>query len=122
MTLPEPRIGRYTRWLRETRGLDFDATTPAGYDALWRWSVGDLRAFWASIWAFFDVQSPTPWTTVLAEETMPGARWFPGAQVNYVRQVFRHADAAHAAGHPACLLYTSPSPRDISGSRMPSSA
>ena len=25
-------------------------------------------------------------------------------------------------GTPACLLYTSPSPRDISGSRMPSSA
>ena len=24
--------------------------------------------------------------------------------------------------HPHCLLYTSPSPRDISGSRMPSSA
>ena len=24
--------------------------------------------------------------------------------------------------HEACLLYTSPSPRDISGSRMPSSA
>ena len=24
--------------------------------------------------------------------------------------------------HQACLLYTSPSPRDISGSRMPSSA
>ena len=27
-----------------------------------------------------------------------------------------------ALGYSACLLYTSPSPRDISGSRMPSSA
>ena len=104
MTLPEPRILRYTRWLRETRGLDFDPTTPAGYDALWRWSVGDLRAFWASIWAYFDLQSPTPWTTVLAEETMPRARWFPGAQVNYVQQVFRHTDAANAAGQPAIVF------------------
>ena len=26
------------------------------------------------------------------------------------------------SGHTDCLLYTSPSPRDISGSRMPSSA
>ena len=25
-------------------------------------------------------------------------------------------------GHPSCLLYTSPSPRDLSTSRMPSSA
>ena len=28
----------------------------------------------------------------------------------------------NAEYHAACLLYTSPSPRDISGSRMPSSA
>ena len=28
----------------------------------------------------------------------------------------------HALQHRGCLLYTSPSPRDISGSRMPSSA
>ena len=34
---------------------------------------------------------------------MPGARWFEGAQVNYARQVFRHVDAAHAAGLPAVV-------------------
>ena len=32
MSAPEPQILRYTRWLRETRGLDFDATTAEGYD------------------------------------------------------------------------------------------
>ena len=104
MALPEPRILHYTRWLEATRGLAFDPTTTAGYDALWRWSVGDLTAFWASIWDYFDVQSPTPWQTVLVDEVMPGARWFPGAQVNYAQQVMRHADAAHAAGHPAILF------------------
>ena len=30
--------------------------------------------------------------------------------------------AYHEAGHTICLLYTSPSPRDLSTSRMPSSA
>ncbi len=40
---------------------------------------------------------------VLAKNTMPGAQWFPGAQVNYVRQVLRHVDAAHAAGLPAII-------------------
>jgi acetoacetyl-CoA synthetase len=34
---------------------------------------------------------------------MPGAQWFPGAQVNYARQVLRHVDAAHAAGLPAII-------------------
>jgi acetoacetyl-CoA synthetase len=104
MTLPEPQITRYTRWLARHRGLHFDATSADGYDALWRWSVGDLRAFWGSIWDYFDVQSPTPPLTVLVDEVMPGACWFPGAQVNYTQQVFRHADAAHAAGHPAIVF------------------
>jgi acetoacetyl-CoA synthetase len=104
MPLPEPQITRYTRWLREHLGLDFDAHTPEGYDALWRWSVNDLDAFWASIWRYFDLQSPTPHSAVLAREQMPGAVWFPGAQLNYVQQVFRHAQVAHAAGHPAIVF------------------
>jgi len=100
----EHQIVRYTRWLAQTRGLAFDPTTTNGYDALWRWSTTDLRAFWQSIWDWHEVESPTPHETVLVEPVMPGARWFPGAQVNYARQVFRHADAAHAAGHPAIVF------------------
>lgn len=98
------QIERYTDWLARERGLVFDAHTNAGYDTLWRWSVGDLPAFWESVWRCFDLQSPTPCAAVLAEPKMPGARWFEGAQVNYAQQVFRHADAAHAAGHPAIVF------------------
>ncbi len=93
-----PQITLYQRWLRETRGLSFDS-----YDALWRWSVDDLSAFWQSIWDYFDLQSPAPHTAVLAGGAMPGAQWFPGAQFNYAHQVFRHVDAAHAAGLPALI-------------------
>ena len=50
VALPEPHILRYTRWLRDARGLDFDATTNEGYDRLWRWSCDDLTAFWQSVW------------------------------------------------------------------------
>ena len=104
MSSPEPQILRYTRWLRETRGLDFDPTSHDGYDRLWRWSCTDLTAFWQSIWDYFEIASPTPHASVVVEEKMPGAVWFPGAQVNYAQQVFRHADAAHAAGHPAIVF------------------
>jgi acetoacetyl-CoA synthetase len=93
-----PQITLYRKWLHEKRGLRFDS-----YDALWRWSVTDLDAFWQSIWDYFELQSPTPHTAVLADERMPNARWFPGAQVNYVHQVFRHVAAAHAAGLPALV-------------------
>ena len=104
MPLPEAQILRYTRWLERERGLKFDPTTTAGYDELWRWSIADLSAFWGSIWDYFDVRSPTPHSQVLVDEVMPGATWFPGAQVNYAAQVLRHADTAHAAGHPAIVF------------------
>ncbi len=93
-----PRLRLYQDWLRAERGLSF-----ADYDALWRWSVTDLDAFWQSVWDFFDLRSPTPHTAVLARNRMPGAQWFPGAQANYARQVLRHVDAAHAAGQPAII-------------------
>ena len=104
MTSPEHHITRYTGWLARERGLHFDPTTTEGYDALWRWSVDDLRTFWGTIWDYCGMQSPTPFTSVLEAEVMPGARWFPGAQVNYAQHLFSHSDAAHAAGHPAILF------------------
>ncbi|HZV93897.1 MAG TPA: acetyl-coenzyme A synthetase N-terminal domain-containing protein, partial [Caldimonas sp.] len=83
MALPEPRILGYLRWLAKSRGLEFDVSTVDGYDRLWRWSCDDLRAFWQSIWDWFEVESPVPHDAVLVEETMPGAQWFRGARVNY---------------------------------------
>jgi acetoacetyl-CoA synthetase len=99
--MPEPRtpqITQYRRWLRENRGLNF-----TNYEELRRWSVGDLDGFWQSIWDYFDLKSPTPHRAVLAQRKMPGAAWFPGAQVNYARQVLRHVEPAHAAGLPAIV-------------------
>jgi len=95
-----PQIRQYQNWLCEQRGLQFDT-----YDALWRWSTTDLNAFWQSVWNYFDLQSATPYSTALARNCMPGAQWFPGATVNYAQQVFRHVDAAHAAGLPALVSH-----------------
>ncbi|WP_309678822.1 acetoacetate--CoA ligase [Polaromonas sp.] len=97
---PIPQIRLYQHWLHETRGLTFDS-----YDALWRWSTTELDAFWQSLWDYFELQSPTPHRAVLAQRQMPGAQWFPGAQLNYARQVFRHAEPAHAAGLPAVVSH-----------------
>jgi acetoacetyl-CoA synthetase len=93
-----PQIRLYQDWLAEHRSLRFDS-----YDALWRWSTTELDAFWQSIWDYFDLQSPTPHTAVLEKNVMPGANWFPGAQVNYAQQVLRHAVPAHAAGFAAVV-------------------
>lgn len=52
---------------------------PTDYRALYEWSVTDLEGFWAAVWEYFDIDATTEYERVLAEETMHGARWFPGA-------------------------------------------
>jgi len=93
-----PQMRLYQQWLAEHRQLTFD-----DYQDLWRWSVTHIEDFWQSAWDYLDLQSPTPHSCVLERNTMPGARWFVGAQVNYAQQVLRHVDAAHAAGMAAII-------------------
>lgn len=79
------QMRRYMDWLSRERGLTF-----SDYDSLWRWSITDLDAFWASLWDYFDIKAYKPYRAVLAKRTMPGAEWFPGAELNFVDQVLRH--------------------------------
>jgi acetoacetyl-CoA synthetase len=86
------RITDYADWLRATRGLELD-----GYGELWRWSVGDIEAFWASLWEYFDVEASEPYERVLGKRAMPGAEWFPGARLSYARHIFRGKDDGDVA-------------------------
>jgi acetoacetyl-CoA synthetase len=86
------RLTEFMRWLEAERGLRFN-----GYDELWRWSVTDLEAFWASIWDFFEVQADGGYDRVLASREMPGAEWFAGTSLNYAEHVFAGKDDAEPA-------------------------
>jgi acetoacetyl-CoA synthetase len=77
-------LTRYMRWLATTRGVEVDS-----YDALWRWSVDELEDFWASLWEYFELEAAAPYTKVLADARMPGARWFDGARLNYTQHALR---------------------------------
>ncbi|MHB1486838.1 MAG: acetoacetate--CoA ligase [Acidimicrobiales bacterium] len=79
------RIGHYMGWLGSHQNRTFDT-----YQELWQWSVSDLGGFWSSIWDYFEVISSSGYDRVLETDAMPGARWFPGARLNY---------AEHALGH-----------------------
>ncbi len=91
----------YMDWLRDTRGLDF-----RGYADLWQWSTTQIEDFWASIWDFYQIQASRPYEQVLSSRTMPGARWFVGAELNFAEHVFRHADA----NRPALLFQSEREP------------
>jgi acetoacetyl-CoA synthetase len=92
-------ITRYHEWLEQTRGPDL-----TGYHELWQWSVDQLEDFWASIWDFFEVEASRPYERVLAGRAMPGAEWFPGAQLSYAEHIFRGRDDADVAIHHASEL------------------
>jgi acetoacetyl-CoA synthetase len=81
------RLREYMRWLEAEQGLKFDT-----YDELWRWSVGDLEAFWSSIWDFFGVRADGNYERALGNREMPGAEWFAGTSLNYAEHVFAGKD------------------------------
>jgi acetoacetyl-CoA synthetase len=86
------RLADYQHWLQERHGLAF-----GDYGALWRWSVTELEAFWRTIWDYFDVQADGAPEPVLGAASMPGARWFPDARLNYAEHIFRQASAERPA-------------------------
>jgi acetoacetyl-CoA synthetase len=85
-------LTRFMAWLAEHRDLRFD-----DYGALWRWSVDDLEAFWAAVWDFFEVRAERPYERVLGDRSMPGAEWFPGAELSYPAHIFRGQDDGKVA-------------------------
>jgi acetoacetyl-CoA synthetase len=100
----------YLHWLERERGLRFD-----GYRDAWAWSSTEIEAFWRSVWDFFDIRAARPFTTVLPERRMPGARWFPGAELNYAEHALRHAPG----DSPAILFQSETRPLTaMSGDRL----
>ncbi|GAA3997689.1 acetoacetate--CoA ligase [Streptomyces plumbiresistens] len=83
------RIADFGRWVTRHRGVQ-GAADHTDYAALHRWSVADLEGFWGAVWEYFDVDAATPYEQVLEVDRMPGARWFPGATLNYTHHALRH--------------------------------
>jgi acetoacetyl-CoA synthetase len=60
------------------------------YEALHRWSVTELEAFWSSVWQFCGVIGELNDTPVLVDgDKMPGACFFPEARLNFAENLLR---------------------------------
>ncbi|AXQ27893.1 acetoacetate--CoA ligase [Solimonas sp. K1W22B-7] len=88
-------VERFRHWVNARDGLDL-----ADYEALRQWSVDELERFWAACWDYFDIRSETPYRRVLDRQTMPGARWFEGATLNYAEHLLRRE-----ADHPEAVVF-----------------
>ena len=124
---PVPEAWQKTAWINKEK-----------YQDMYRESIDQPDQFWAQQASEF-LTWDSPWETVSNFDFPAGqASWFTGGKLNVaVNCIDRHL--AHRADQTAliwesdeptddktityaCLLYTSPSPRDRTRSRMPSSA
>jgi acetoacetyl-CoA synthetase len=76
------RMTDFMSWAGRRHGRTF-----ADYAELWEWSVQEVGQFWADIWEYCGVRASKPYERVLTSTTMPGARWFEGAQLNYAENM-----------------------------------
>ena len=75
----------YQHWLAQNHKLQFN-----DYHDLWQWSVDHVEDFWKTVWDYFDINSYSPFNTILSKEKMPYCKWFEGATLNYAEHIFRN--------------------------------
>jgi acetoacetyl-CoA synthetase len=67
------------------------------YAALHAWSTAQPAAFWDALWEFAGVAGERGDGPALeGGDRMPGARWFPGARLNFAENLLRGPDAEPA--------------------------
>ena len=106
------RLGRFIDALEGRAGRPLPE-----YEDAWAWSVEHLEDFWAAIWAEFDIPSSRSYERVLVERTMPGARWFEGARLNYAELIL---DALSRQGDEVAVIARSQTTgsRELSGHEL----
>jgi len=79
---------RFMGYVNERYGKDFTE-----YDPLYQWSVDNISDFWAAMWDFAEIKASKPYDKVIEDEAkMPGAKWFPGARLNFAENLLRYRD------------------------------
>jgi len=91
---------RFAVWIAEQRGVDLGvpggtspARDPGGdeteqlFRRLHAWSVTETSAFWDAVREYFGVLGSGFDTAALTKSTMPGAIWYPNAQLNFAENV-----------------------------------
>ncbi|MHC1729437.1 MAG: acetoacetate--CoA ligase [Syntrophobacteraceae bacterium] len=91
----QANITRFISFVRKKHGLKADS-----YEELYRWSVEKIPEFWAAVWDFVDIKASRNYDTVVDDlDRFPGAKWFPGAKLNFAENLLRYRD-----DHPAFIF------------------
>lgn len=78
------RLEVFADWLRD-QGADIGGD----YADLWQWSIDDLDGFWSAVWRWSGLPGEGSAEPALADNSMPGASWFPNLRLNYAEAMLR---------------------------------
>lgn len=85
-------IEAFRLWVNARHGLQLQ-----DYQALLDWSVAEQALFWDAVWQTSDVIAQHKGERILIDaDRMPGARFFPDAQLNFAQNLLRRNDDAIA--------------------------
>ncbi|WP_427005853.1 acetoacetate--CoA ligase [Pseudarthrobacter sp. H2] len=73
------------------------------YREAWQWSVDEMGDFWAAVTGYFGVIGDGLDGPALAEERMPGARWYPDGRLNLAENIFRRSNGGKERSPTAVL-------------------
>ncbi|MGA8904341.1 MAG: acetoacetate--CoA ligase [Candidatus Bathyarchaeia archaeon] len=91
----QANITRFIQLVNRKYGLKIES-----YRALYDWSVEGISEFWGAMWEFADIKASRRYHEVVDDlDRFPGARWFPGARLNFAENLLRHRD-----DHPAFMF------------------
>ena len=85
------RIMGFIAEVNRRHGLDLKT-----YRDLHAWSIEQRGAFWSLMWDFGGVIGDKGARMVIDSETMPGAKFFPDAKLNFAENLLRRADEGAA--------------------------
>ena len=94
--IEKTQLYQFSVYVHDKHGFDWGGD----YERLWQWSVDYPELFWSSLWDWHGIIGDKGQRLLSNADKMPGAQFFPDAQLNYAENMLQNADDS-----PAFIAY-----------------
>ena len=94
--IEKTQLYQFSVYVHDKHGFDWGGD----YERLWQWSVDYPELFWSSLWDWHGIIGDKGQRLLANADKMPGAQFFPDAQLNYAENMLQNADDS-----PAFIAY-----------------
>ena len=94
--IQKTQLYQFSVYVHDKHGFDWGGD----YERLWQWSVDYPELFWSSLWDWHGIIGDKGQRLLANADKMPGAQFFPDAQLNYAENMLQNADDS-----PAFIAY-----------------